>query len=149
MAYHPILQAHKRSRGREQRNVLPLLLHIACELEHHIQTGNQIFASDSLAPTCRENDHTINLINFYKQEERSKKRLKYSQRILSAITSRPFCPTNSVWTNCKNYTYRPHSNECGPRTILALAIMISNSTINQDLLLRYMNPIWPSSQECG
>jgi hypothetical protein len=60
--------------------------------------------------------------------------------LFSPSTSRAFCPTNSIWTRCSNYTYRPHSNECGPRTILSLAIMMSDSAIHQGSLLQYMNP---------
>ncbi len=42
----------------------------------------------------------------------------------STSTSTEFHPDNSTWINCKSYTYHPHSNECGPRAILALTIRL-------------------------
>jgi hypothetical protein len=60
---------------------------VAYELEHHIQTGIQIFASDLLAPTLKRNNHITNLPRFYNQEELNRKQLKYSQSIFRAITT--------------------------------------------------------------
>jgi hypothetical protein len=34
-----------------------------------------------------------------------------------------FHQTDAIWVNCPSTTYQPHSNECGPRTILALIVM--------------------------
>lgn len=62
-----------------------------------------------------------------------------------------FCLPNSEWISCINYTSRPHSNECGPRTILGLAVMISHPSLNKQMLLPYMEsnlaqctPLWVS-----
>jgi hypothetical protein len=51
-----------------------------------------------------------------------------------------FCPTGSDWVSCQNTTYRPHSNECGPRTLLALTVMMSHSNPHFQMLLPYMSP---------
>jgi hypothetical protein len=38
-------------------------------------------------------------------------------------TDSEFLPPDSVWVSCKNIYYTPYSNECGPRSLLALAVM--------------------------
>jgi hypothetical protein len=55
-------------------------------------------------------------------------------------TTDAFYPKNSVWVNCRGTTYLPHSNECGPRMILALAIMSSHPTPHSHMLQPYMSP---------
>jgi hypothetical protein len=49
-------------------------------------------------------------------------------------------PRDAIWINCENNTYQPHSNECGPRTILALAVFMSHPTPSRTILHQYMNP---------
>jgi hypothetical protein len=41
--------------------------------------------------------------------------------------------------NCINYTYRPHSNECGPRTLLALTIMMLHPDPTSSILLPFLH----------
>jgi hypothetical protein len=36
---------------------------------------------------------------------------------LLSNTSHEFYPPSATWINCTNYTYHPHSNECGPRKL--------------------------------
>jgi hypothetical protein len=55
-------------------------------------------------------------------------------------TSSIIHPQNAVWINVKAITYYPHSNECGPRTILALLIMATHPKPNSDILLPIMHP---------
>jgi hypothetical protein len=54
-------------------------------------------------------------------------------------TSDHFHPHHTKWINLKSYTYIPHSNECGPRCLLALAIMASHPNISNDIFLPYMH----------
>ena len=64
------------------------------------------------------------------------------QNIRAHLSTVPgLVPKDSVWINCDNYTYYPHSNECGPRTILALAIFISHPSPSCTMLTQYMNPM--------
>jgi hypothetical protein len=49
-------------------------------------------------------------------------------------------PTNSTWINCHGYTYHPHSNECGPCTLLALVIMSLHPNPSSNILLPFMHP---------
>jgi hypothetical protein len=39
-----------------------------------------------------------------------------------------FYPDSAIWIKCSSYTYLPHSNECGARTLLALAVMMLHPT---------------------
>ena len=43
--------------------------------------------------------------------------------LLATKTSREFYPATAQWIHCRNFTYRPHSNECGPRSLLAATIL--------------------------
>jgi hypothetical protein len=51
-----------------------------------------------------------------------------------------FCPPNAKWIKCKNTYYTPHSNECGPRTLLALHIMAIHPNPDADILTHLMHP---------
>jgi len=57
----------------------------------------------------------------------------------SSSTSPTFHPANSIWIKCHSYTYQPHSNEFGPRCLLALAIMATHSTHSSTMLPPYMD----------
>jgi len=46
------------------------------------------------------------------------------KRYITWHTSPEFSPPTSRWISCQTPQFSPHSNECGPRTLLALAIMI-------------------------
>lgn len=48
-------------------------------------------------------------------------------------------PRNATWVRCHSLTNIPHSNECGPHTILALAIIASHLNPHSCLLLPYMH----------
>jgi hypothetical protein len=51
-----------------------------------------------------------------------------------------FCPSGSKRVSCQNTTYQPHSNECGPRTMLALTVMMSHPQPHCQMLMRYIYP---------
>jgi len=48
-------------------------------------------------------------------------------------------PPSSQWIRCHNYTYHPHSNECGPRPILSLAVIMSHPHPHGTMLQQNMN----------
>jgi len=50
-----------------------------------------------------------------------------------------FYPTTAKWINCKNFTYLPHSNECGIRTLLALTIQSIHPHPADHILLPLMD----------
>jgi hypothetical protein len=60
--------------------------------------------------------------------------------LLSQHTSPEFYPTTTKWVNCTNYTYRPHSNECGPRSLLAATILALHLNPTSTILLPAMHP---------
>jgi len=51
-----------------------------------------------------------------------------------------FCPPGSTWITCTNTTYRPHSNECGPRSVLALTVFMSHPNPHKNVLQPCMHP---------
>lgn len=61
-------------------------------------------------------------------------------RLSTANTDPVFHPIGSNWINCANYTYTPHSNECGPRTLMALTVMGLHTTPHPNMLLPFMHP---------
>jgi hypothetical protein len=61
------------------------------------------------------------------------------QQLLATTADAEFYPPNSIWINCKSVTHRPHSNECGPRVLLALTIMSLHPNPLENMLLPYMH----------
>jgi len=61
------------------------------------------------------------------------------KRILFENAPLGFCPPGSLWITCSNTTYRPHSNECGPRATLALTVLMSHPRPHKNLLQPYMH----------
>jgi hypothetical protein len=61
------------------------------------------------------------------------------KKLLHTGTSTEFYPPNSRWISCHTPIFRPHSNECGPRTMLALAVMISHPAPHPTILHPYMS----------
>jgi hypothetical protein len=59
--------------------------------------------------------------------------------LITDRTDPNFCPSNAIWMHCKCNTYHPHSNECGPRTILALSILALHSQPYPEMLLPLMD----------
>jgi hypothetical protein len=71
------------------------------------------------------------------------------KRLLSnAQTDSDFHPPNSIWVSCKNIFYRPHSNECGSRSLLALAVMLTHPNPCHMMLMPYMHPNVAQEAEC-
>ena len=62
------------------------------------------------------------------------------RRLLQSGTSTDFYPLNARWITCKTPQFQPHSNECGPRTMLAIAVMISHPAPHPAILLPYVSP---------
>jgi hypothetical protein len=51
-----------------------------------------------------------------------------------------FYPPNTTWLVCHNTTFIPHANECGPRTLLALAAMALCPNPTSYILSHLMHP---------
>jgi hypothetical protein len=60
------------------------------------------------------------------------------KRVLSS-SNRLFYPSSAIWLSCNNYTYSPHSNECGIRTLLALMVQAIHPSPHVGMLLPYMH----------
>jgi hypothetical protein len=59
--------------------------------------------------------------------------------LLATKTSRDFYPATAQWIHCRNFTYRPHSNECGPRSLLAATILALHPAPYSNILLPWMH----------
>lgn len=57
----------------------------------------------------------------------------------NSATSQDYHPSNARWHVCPSFTYFPHSNECGPRTLLALSIFALHPAPHSGMLLTFMN----------
>ncbi len=64
---------------------------------------------------------------------------KVKDLLSTAQTDSIFNPQDSIWVSCNNICYRPHSNECGPRSLLALAVMLTHPNPCQNMLIPYMH----------
>ncbi len=62
------------------------------------------------------------------------------KQIITKETCSQFCPPDATWITCRNYTYTPHTNECGPRMLLALTIFLTHPVPHPDILMPYMHP---------
>jgi hypothetical protein len=51
-----------------------------------------------------------------------------------------FFPDNAKWINCRSITYQPHYNECGPRTALAIMVMMLHPDPHENILMGCMDP---------
>ena len=77
---------------------------------------------------------------FYSDHMNSSNTTHLIQQHISPLKlSKEFYPSNAMWHNCPSYTYLPHSNECGPRTLLALSVFALHPNPSQNMLLPYMN----------
>jgi len=54
-------------------------------------------------------------------------------------TSDLFHPPDAVWINFNSFTYSPHTNECGPRSILALTVLSCHPNPSENILLPLMD----------
>jgi hypothetical protein len=62
------------------------------------------------------------------------------QLLFTSNTCQSFYPSNAQWISCKNYTYIPHSNECGPRSLIAATIMALHPNPSELILLPTRHP---------
>jgi hypothetical protein len=60
--------------------------------------------------------------------------------LITKQTCDRFCPQSAEWIVCQNYTYSPHSNECGPRMLITMSVMMTQPSPNKVILLPYMHP---------
>jgi hypothetical protein len=61
------------------------------------------------------------------------------KQLLIRETDTKFYPLNAVWVKCPSTTFQPHSNKCGPRTLLALTVMGLHPNPHANMLLPYMS----------
>jgi len=72
---------------------------------------------------CRRTDSS--LTTFYYADDINDASIETTiKNLLFVNAPQYFCPLGSRWVSCENTTYRPHSNECGPRKMLALSVMM-------------------------
>ncbi|MFN9978812.1 MAG: hypothetical protein ACK53Y_02800, partial [bacterium] len=64
------------------------------------------------------------------------------KKFSSSQSSTIFYPANTIWTTCLSSlscTYMPHSNKCGPRTLLAASVIAFSRNPNTYTLLPCMH----------
>jgi len=60
-------------------------------------------------------------------------------QLSSKHTSSDFYPRDPTLINCLSYTYHPHSNECGPRSLFVLSVMAVHPNPSEYILWPYMH----------
>jgi hypothetical protein len=61
------------------------------------------------------------------------------RKLIFRHTDQGFCPPDAIWINCSSTYYVDHSNECGPRTLLALYTMATHPHPYKEMLLPLMH----------
>lgn len=90
------------------------------------------------AALCRRIIHGV--VYFFYADDMNSSSVEHSlKRLILRSTNSDFAPSNSIWVNCKTPNFRPHSNECGPRTMLALAVMLTHPAPHKGMLLPYIS----------
>jgi hypothetical protein len=79
------------------------------------------------------------VIFFYSDDLNSHNTYESIHSLFSTHTSETFHPYDAEWIKAHSFTYMPHSNECGPRTLLALLTIAIHPTPNADILLPLMH----------
>jgi len=78
-------------------------------------------------------------IYFYYSDDLNHSPTEHALRhLLQTSTDKEFYPDDAIWIKCHSLTYRPHSNECGPRTLLALTVLGLHQEPNECSLLPFM-----------
>jgi hypothetical protein len=85
---------------------------------------------------CRE---IKDRVMFLYADDMNNKNDEINMQQLLQNTDNEFYPADAIWINCSNNLYLPHSNECGPRTLLALTIMGAHPAPFREMLLPSMH----------
>jgi hypothetical protein len=89
-----------------------------------------------VAVACRELDG--NIIFLYADDMNSPATKAQVKKTLST-SDKTFFPETASWINCLNYTYLPHSNKCGIRSLLAMTVQALHPKPSSTILLPYMH----------
>jgi hypothetical protein len=102
-----------------------------------------------LIPTFIHGNHWIGLVRreinkkivfLYADDMNNNTTENQIKQLIFHHTDSEFCPLNAEWIHCKGNHYHPHSNECGPRTIVALYILALHPSPHENMLLPVMHP---------
>jgi hypothetical protein len=105
--------------------------------------GEKVIAIPCFSDTCHwvalvRREYKGHIIFLYADDLNNPSTEFFIRETLSK-TDDKFYPPDAHWINCHNFTYHPHSNECGPRTLLALTIMMLHPEPDNTILLPYMH----------
>jgi len=102
-----------------------------------------------IIPIHIHNNHWITLVRriigkttffFYSNDLNSANSEEIIQQLYShENTSSSFHPIGSQWKNIISYTYHPHSNECGPRSLLAAFVTALHPNPSKYILLPFLH----------
>lgn len=124
---NPSRRSRKRSLTRPDISDEPAII-----IPAHIQDSHW------LALVRREINNQV--IFLYSDDMNCSRTEQDIKQLIITQTDNKFCPSNAQWINCKGTFYTPHSNECGPRTLLALHIMATHPNPNSNILTHLMHP---------
>lgn len=117
---------HARKRGRQ------------------LKTGEPVI----MIPLFHDGTHWIGLVRreinnrvyfLYSDDMNQRNTEDNIRQIIYTQTDHIFCPPDAEWIHCRSTYYIPHSNECGPRALLAMQIMAFHPHPHANMLLPAMD----------
>jgi hypothetical protein len=82
---------------------------------------------------------TNEVLFFYSDNMNQRNTADRIKQLIYNNTDHTFCPPDAQWIHCHSTYYITHSNECGPRTLLALHIMAFHPHPHVNMLLPIMD----------
>jgi len=76
---------------------------------------------------------------FYSDDLNSTNTYESIRSLFTTSTPEIFHPHDSTWVKIHAFTYVPHSNECGPRALLALLTIATHPSPHENILLPFMH----------
>jgi hypothetical protein len=115
----------------------------------HCQPHRPMMSSPTILIPCHVNgNHWVALVHrifndrvyFFYVDDLNSDATEYTIKNLLATTAdRTFYPPTAYWIKCHSITYHPHSNECSPRTLMALMVKGLHLDLNKNILLPYLS----------
>jgi len=133
-AYTTYFYNEQRPRGRTQRNILkPTLNSSSIIIPNHIYNSHWIMLCQRV---IGQQTFFLYADDLNSKNTEGSIKSQYSNN----LTDSSFHLPDSIWINCLSFTYHPHSNECGPRSLIAATVLGLHPFPSPHILLPYMHP---------
>ena len=104
-----------------------------------------------IIPICMHGNHWVVVVRrvqehkevvFYYADDMNCEWTKEEIKVVFQVQDKDwdFCSPQHMWVVCHNTTYHPHTNECGPGTLIHASLMAIHPAPSLNMLLPMMNP---------